>query len=284
MKTTGIFKTHLVRVKMKRPDDVFHLIPFGDVHVDSPHHAADRFQEDCDKWKKIKNALFLGMGDYTDFLSTSERIQIRTGQGVHESTEHKLEKAARKDITNLGKSLAFMRGKVIGCLNGNHFYQFKDGTTGDHMLANELDTTFLGVAAFIRVVFEFPGNAGRSSSIDIFAHHGAGGAQMASIAKMAGWVDADIVLQGHTHGRGVLPLDPIIRLSRNQCGAMHVVEKQRWIGRTGSYLMAYVDGDSSYNVDAGRGPCSLGHIQFELTPRRHSSDRDILSVGVRGTA
>lgn len=284
MKTTGIFKTHLVRVKMKRPDDVYHLIPFGDVHVDSPHHATDRFQEDCDKWRKIKNALFLGMGDYTDFLSTSERIQIRTGHGVHESTEKKLEKSARKDIANLGKNLSFMRGKIIGCLNGNHYYQFPDGTTGDHMLANELDTTFLGVAAFIRVTFEWPGKTEKASSIDIFAHHGAGGAQMASIAKMAGWVDADIVLQGHTHGRGVLPLDPIIRLSKNNQGNMHVVEKQRWIGRTGSYLMAYVDGDASYNVDAGRGPCSLGHIQFELTPNRYRDGHDILSVGVRGIA
>lgn len=276
MKTTGIFKTHLVEVKMREPNQTFSLIPFGDVHRDSPQCAVDRWREDLAEWKKIKDPLFLGLGDYTDFLSTSERVRLRSGDGMHESTDSTLDVLAKKQIKEMAKELEFMRGKLIGLVNGNHYYQFKDGTTGDHMLANELGTEFLGVATFIRIVFLWPGNAHASACIDVFAHHGAGTGQkphtsLGAIARMAEWADADIVLQGHDHKRGALPLNPTLSLSRNNLGKLYVKERSRWVGRTGSYLKAYVDGEAGYNVDAGRGPCSLGHIRFELTPKRTES-------------
>lgn len=286
MKTTGIFRTHIVEIKMRQMGQVFHLIPFGDVHRDSPHHAHDHWQADLDEWRGMKDCLFLGLGDYTDFLSTSERVRVRDGDGLHDSTQDSLGKLARKQIALLAGELDFMRGRLIGLVNGNHYYLFKDGTTGDHMLASKLDTEFLGVAAFVRVVFIFPGSTNRpnrSAALDIFCHHGVGAGQkphasLAAVARMAEWADADIVLQGHDHKRGALPLNPILALSRNNNGPLRVRERARWVGRTGSYLKAYIDGEANYNVDAGRGPCSLGHIRFDLTPYRAG---DVLGVRIR---
>lgn len=285
MKTTGIFCTHLVEVQMKEAGETFSLIPFSDVHRDSPHHALDRWHEDLAEWRKMKNALFIGLGDYTDFLSTSERQVMRRNDVLHESTLGTLDKQARAQIDLLAKELDFMRGRLIGLVNGNHFYQFEDGTTGDHLLANKLGTKFLGVACFVRIVFKWPGNTMRATALDLFCHHGAGSGQkphtsLGAVARMAEWADADIVLQGHDHKRGALPLNPILQLSRNGNGPLYVKERARWVGRTGSYLKAYIDGEASYNVDAGRGPCSLGSIRFDLTPTRESAggaDR----VGVR---
>lgn len=285
MKTTGIFKTRLYDVKMREMGETFNLIPFGDVHRDSPHCAVDRWHEDLDEWRKIKNPLFLGLGDYTDFLSTSERMRLR--DGMHDSTGSSLDTLARKQIKSLAGELDFMKGRILGLVNGNHYYQFKDGTTGDHLLANELDTSFLGVATFIRVVFEFPGKTTKSVSVDIFAHHGAGSGNkpstsLGAIGRMAEWADADIILQGHDHKRGALPLNPTLQLSSNRSGELFVKERQRWVGRTGSYLKAYIDGEANYNVDAGRGPCSLGHIRFELTPtRKQGQDGERYSVAIR---
>jgi hypothetical protein len=269
MRTTGEFRTHLVEVQMRKAGDTFSLIPFGDVHRDSPHCAVERWRDDLAEWKKIKNALFLGIGDYTDFLSTSERCRLRSGDGMHESTTGTLDVLARKQIT------------------GNHYYQFQDGTTGDHLLANQLNTKFLGVAAFVRVVFRWPGGNSRTAALDIFAHHGAGTGQkphtsLGAVARMAEWADADIILQGHDHKRGVLPLNPTLHLSQNNNGALHVKERERWVGRCGSYLKAYIDGEAGYNVDAGRGPCSLGHIRFDITPIRERGDgRDIQRLKIR---
>jgi hypothetical protein len=273
MKTTGLFRTHIVEVKMREPGQTFHIIPFGDVHRDSPMHAYDHWQDDLAEWRKMKDCLFIGLGDYTDFLSTSERVRLRSGDGMHESTDSTLDVLAKKQIKLLAKEMEFMRGKLIGLVNGNHYYQFKDGTTGDHMLANELGTEFLGVACFVRIVFFWPGKAHSALSLDIFCHHGAGSGQkphtsLGAVARMAEWADADIVLQGHDHKRGVLPLNPILTLSSNRNGPLKVKERSRWAGRTGSYLKAYIDGEAGYNVDAGRGPCSLGHIRFDVTPTR----------------
>lgn len=287
MKTTGIFRTHLVEVKMRHEGETYHIVPFGDVHRDSPHHAHSHWQEDLAEWRTLKNALFIGLGDYTDFLSTSERVRLRDGDGMHDSTQSSLDKLARKQIKELAGELDFMRGRLLGLVNGNHYFEFKDGTTGDHLLANLLDTQFLGVASFVRIVFKWPGNTRKSAHLDLFCHHGAGSGQkppasLAAVARMAEWAEADIVLQGHDHKRGVLPLNPILTLSQNRNGALYVKEKQRWIGRTGSYLKAYVDGEASYNVDAGRGPCSLGHIRFDVTPCRGAEGNDRLSFKIRG--
>lgn len=272
MKTTGIFRTHLAEVQLRSESETWHLVPFGDVHRDSPHCAVERWREDLADWRKLKNVLFIGLGDYTDFLSTSERVRVGGGEGLHGTTNSTLDRLARRQIHALAKELDFMRGRLLGLINGNHYYQFRDGTTGDHLLAQLLGTEFLGVAAFVRVVFRKP--ACRSAAaLDIFAHHGAGtgqkpSASLAAVGRMAEWVEADIVLQGHDHKRGALPLNPILTLSQNRNGPLHVRERQRWIGRTGSYLKAYVDGEPSYNVDAGRGPCSLGHIRFDLNFER----------------
>ena len=272
---------------MREHSETFTLIPFGDVHRDSPHCAVERWKEDLEEWSKIKNALFLGLGDYTDFLSTSERQCVGRGE-LHDSTKTSLDNLAKSRIKEMAKELSFMRGKLVGLVNGNHYYQFENGTTGDHMLADALGCKFLGVATFVRLVFRWPGkNQLRTCSIDVFAHHGAGTGQkphtsLGAVARMAEWAEADIVLQGHDHKRGALPLNPILTLSRNNYGELHVKERQRWIGRTGSYLKAYVDGERGYNVDAGRGPCSLGHIQFQLTPCRDRSEGgEKLSVKIR---
>lgn len=276
MKTTGLFRTHLMEVKMREPGEEFTLIPFGDVHRDSPHCAVERWKEDLEEWRKIKNPLFLGLGDYTDFLSTSERQCVGRGE-LHDSTKTSLDNLAKRSIKDLAKELDFMRGRLVGLVNGNHYYQFENGTTGDYMLADELGCKFLGVAAFIRVVFCLPGKHGSTTSIDVFAHHGAGTGQkphtsLGAVARMAEWADADIILQGHDHKRGALPLNPTLHLSRNNNGPLRVKERERWVGRTGSYLKAYIDGEAGYNVDAGRGPCSLGHIQFKLAPFRKVED------------
>ena len=84
MKTTGLFTTHRVEVQAKIGEPI-KLIPFGDVHRDSDMHAHTHWQEFLKYAKAQKNALFLGMGDYTDGVSTSERIVLGNA-GLHDTT------------------------------------------------------------------------------------------------------------------------------------------------------------------------------------------------------
>jgi len=133
------------------------------------------------------------------------------------------------------------------------------------------------------------------NSLDIFAHHGKGGGVLSgstfnTLEKMAVGADADIYLMGHDHKKGCIPSTPRLRLSsRGKDAELFVKSRSPWLGRTGSFLRAYEAGRISYNVDAGRPPCSLGWIEFEVTPKRirnqsTSNPYDYIELSIRGTA
>ncbi len=288
MKTSGIFSTHRVEVEATIGKPI-KLIPFGDVHRDSDLHCSHYWKEFLDYAKKQKNALFLGIGDYTDGCSTSERIVLNNA-GLHESTTSTMRKTYRGVADTLAKELSFMKGRCIGLLGGNHFFDFGDGDTTDHVLAAQLEAKFLGVCSFIRLSFDF-GNRKKKQSLDIFAHHGKGGGTLAgstfnTVEKMQNIADADIYLMGHDHKKGCIPAAPKLKLTSGSNGKeLTVRHREPWLGRTGSFLKAYEDGEVSYNVDAGRSACALGWIEFEITPIRVcSKGQDYTTFRIRGTA
>jgi hypothetical protein len=284
MRTDGVFKTKLVRIKNWPTGKPLQLIPFGDIHHDSPSFSEHKFKEFCAYAKKQKDALFLGMGDYFDGYSTSERAIIYD-HGLHESSRKREDMAAKGRIGKLAKEIEFMRGKLIGLMGGNHFSCFPDGSTSDQVLAGTLGTTYLGACAAIRLVIQRPG-ANDSASVDIFAHHGKGGGTTAggkfnSVEKLAGVCDADIYLMGDNHARGVFPMGDRLTLT-NTTGGLQVKSRTRWIGRTGSFLRAYVENESSYVVDAAMSPANLGWIEFTLTPKRTTESGNLeIEIGAK---
>lgn len=288
MKTTGLFTTHRVEIEaeINKP---FKLIPFGDVHRDSNMHSDFHWQEFLEYAKTQHNAIFLGMGDYTDGISTSERIVIGNGN-LHDTTKVTMENVYKGVTKTLVNELSFMRGKIIGCLGGNHYFDFGNGDTTDHVLASALGTKFLGVCSFIRLSIRLK-NKGTRQSLDIFAHHGKGGGSLPgstfnTIEKMATTAVADFYLMGHDHKKGCIPSSPrLVLSSAGKNAELCVRERTPWLGRTGSFLKAYENGMTSYNVDAGRNPASLGWIEFQITPVRiQKNGADTIEFRIRGTS
>lgn len=283
MQTSGLFKTHSVTIKGKLNKPI-KLIPFGDIHRESSLHCGTKWKEFLDYAKAQKNAIFLGMGDYADGCSTSERQILNMG-GLHETTKETMKDVYKGVTKTLANELSFMRGKCIGMLGGNHYYDFEDGSTTDHMLAGYLGAPYLGVCSFIRLSID---TGQHTKALDIFAHHGKGGAatpggDFNTIEKMTMAADADIYLMGHTHKRGTLPSSPRLTLSGTG-KRLQVVQREPWLGRTGSFLKAYESGKVSYNVDAGRAGCSLGWIEFDISVKRRGTTPRIYEFSIRGTA
>ena len=235
--------------------------------------------------KSLKNAYFIGMGDYFDGISTSERALFQ-GAGLHESTVLNMEREAQSRITKLAMELDFMRGRLIGLVGGNHFWPFPDGTDSDQRLSGHLRTKYLGVCAFIRLSFEI-GNV--RQSLDLFLHHGAGagrlpGSSVNRVNQMAENAVADIYASGHDHKRGVWPMNPRLTLEQNSKAGLRLRHRDGWLVKTGSFLAAYENGNANYNVDSGRGPCSLGHVELEVTPisGRRAGDEQFRELQIRG--
>lgn len=277
MKTTGLFTVHKFEIPIRGLNQETPIVIFGDVHRDSPNHAHGAWQYFLEHARSLKNARFLGMGDYADGVSTSERHAIKTG-GFHESTLEKWENDANDWVRRLAKEMSFMKGRLIGLLGGNHYYSFEDGTNTDMRLARELGCKFLGVSAFIRLVFSI---VNIRITYDVLAHHGTGAGRMVGgslnrVAQMLEWAEADLVCMGHDHKRGVVPGIPRLYLQSSQRdGKLRVKHRETKIARTGSFLAAYEDGEANYNVDAARGPCSLGHVEVWVRMRKTQSDGKI---------
>lgn len=268
MKTSGLFTLHRYTIPVKSVGKPIKIVFFGDVHRDSPTFAANKWKEFLQYARSLKDAHFLGMGDYIDSMSTSERdAMIRAA--MHESTSSDLENMALGKVALLAKELDFMRGRLIGLVNGNHYFTFPSGINSDQKLCERLGCKYLGVSTFVRLTFDYHGV---KLAFDVWAHHGAGGARLPGgsinrVDQMREHAEADVYVMGHDHKRGVFPANPRLTLEQDAKNGLRLKERQSWLVRSGSFLAAYNDGQASYNADAGRGPCSLGHVELEVTLR-----------------
>lgn len=275
MKTTGIFTLHRHVVKFKKHGESILLIPFGDVHRSSPLHHKEKWKEFLSWAKKQKNAYFIGMGDYDDLTSTSER-SILNNTHIHESTKSTLEQLYIKQTEEFINDISFMRGRLIGLIEGNHYSDLAAGITTTQYMALKLGCKYLGVSSFIRLVLDI---GGKTNSVDIWAHHGLGGGRRlgASISKLEDltkMADARIYLMGHDHKRQVAMSN---RLRLTSGGSSIALENQKIVmARTGSFLKGYENEKASYITDACMPPSDLGVVTITITPCRsskNSSDR-----------
>lgn len=275
MDTTGIFTIHNFTIPFSKYDEPIYLIPFGDVHRSSPLCSVQHWN-DFLRWAKAKpRSYFLGMGDYDDMSSASERA-ILTDHRLHESTIDTLEQVYLRSTMRFAKEIEFMKGRLIGLLGGNHFGTFQSGITTDQKLAEMMGCKYLGVSSFVRLSFKNVAKRVRTSrSVDVWAHHGKGasrlvGGSLNRVEQMLESAECDVALMGHDHKKSIG--DKIkLTLSMGQ-GNLRVSHRKVIFGRTGSFLRGYVDGERSYVADGAYPPLDLGVIKIEMTPRRIRND------------
>ena len=281
MTTTGVFTIHNFEIPVTKIGEPIYLIPFGDIHRSSPMCHESKWLEFLDWAKTKKRAYFLGMGDYDDMASTSERV-ILSDRKLHDSSLQTLEKLYLSNTEKLAKELKFMKGRVVGFLEGNHYAEFQSGTTSTQKLAELLDCKYLGVSSFIRLTFKYDN---KSSSLDIWAHHGKGGARLIGgslnrVQQMGENAEADIYLMGHDHKKSV---GLVTKLSLKSGKSLRLHHKKQLYARTGSFLKAYEDNRISYVADMGLSPTDLGVVKIELTPKRDRKGQDIFYVDIHAS-
>ena len=257
-----LFETHAFTIKTKAGKP-FWLVPFGDVHYGAPLHAESEWRDFCKRWKDEPNAYFLGMGDYQDLVSSSERDILN--RGLHQSTIETMEDMYDEKIKEFQNQIEFMRGRIIGLIEGNHHAPFLDGSTSTQRMARHFKCRYLGVACFVKLRLMCDSS---SMPIDIWAHHGKGAARLLggsinAVQHMAEAADADIYLMGHDHKRLAAP-SVSMRLNKN----MVIKQKRKYFVRTGSFLKAYDAGKASYVAGRALNPVDLGAVPIMITPRR----------------
>ncbi len=220
------------------------------------------------------NARTLLMGDALDQARTHYREHVRAYRADRNS-QIQSDRHVRMDVEALAKKLSPIRAKIWGIMEGNHFWEFNDGTTSDQYLAQLLEIPFLGAMAFIRVRMKRTATDVRV--ITVWAHHSGGshgggrtlGGSANSVSRHEAAWDADIFLLGHDHRRFSWA-EPV--MSMTQKGEPRLLERTRIFGRVGAFLKGMEHEKSialdkpyvaSYAEKAAYRPTDLGWIEIK---------------------
>jgi len=277
----NVFTTHTHKIAGKATS--YQIVPFGDVHYDAPCFCKDTWKAFIKEAKALEGTvLFLGMGDYMDMASFKERKQLRD---LHESTKQSLDDLIRVRLDEFLDDIAFMKGRMLGFIGGNHEWEFSDGTTGTDYIAKEMGCRNLGWATYIRITSSRSNTGiGSSHALDIFASHGKGAGKLVgtpynTVEQMRRiFPSASIYCMGHDHNRGAL-CDSVLTVSKS----MAVQQQRQWLCRTGSFLRGFVVDQPSYVVGKMLSPTDLGTVRFQVKGRRHTSaseNRDALVMDI----
>lgn len=249
------------------------IIPIGDVHYNTDECDRERYGRliaRAKEWIAAGDPTFgIGIGDYNDAISPSERASIvaaKGGFGLHDTTLRELDRAAKR-ITDrfyrITKGLPF-----LGLCEGHHWMTFSGlmeprkyrAASTTEYLCDLLECKFLGTLGIIDLSF------GSNLTLRIAATHGYGsartaGARVQKRVRMMEVVNANIYLMGHddekmVKGAQILDFDNSGRF----------ISKKVAFVATGSFQRAYHLGRSSgdYVEQLMLPPAQLGVAIIEI--------------------
>lgn len=258
------------------------IVPIGDVQLGAQGVDERRVRGDI-AWGLEHNAYFLGMGEYLDIASPSNRQRLKAA-ALYDSTEDAIEEIVQQKVKQFLQLARESKGRWLGILEGHHLYEFRDGTTTDTRIAEALDAPFLGTCAFVRLIFKKPSIKDREVlACTIWCHHGVGsGVKMSAplnkLENIIPYFDADIYLMGHQHKKASAVAD---RIYMTRQDPYRVSYKTIIIANTGGYLRGYFQGSTqggnfprgSYVERWMKPPVSLGCILLYVRPIGKSTNR-----------
>lgn len=258
----GVFKLHTVKIPVRSLKQTFSLCPIGDLHHNTDMFDDKMFAHNVSKWSALENPIWLGMGDYGDFGSTSEREWIKK---LHSASEDRLHKYLRAEAYGLVDLLQFTKekGTWAGVIGGNHKSPVGVNEYVDDILCAELDTPYLGVMSLIK--FQFCYKKKKPVDLLVLAHHGTGGGQTngASVTKVEGMraiTFAHIYYMGHDHKKWLSETGYLYGNDKHA----HVLSNSQYYGRTGSYPRAYQHNTRNWIVNGAMKPVPLGSIRHDI--------------------
>jgi hypothetical protein len=203
-------------------------------------------------------AWFIGMGDYGDFLSPSNRQRLYAA-GLYDTAGKVIDEAAHNLNRELYQEvLAPTKGRFLGLLQGHHFHVYKTGKTTDMEMCEWLEAPFLGTCAVKRLVVERKATdySAAITSFQIWAHHGAGGgetvgAMLNKLEKMANhWEDIDCFLVGHANKLGGAPIERMNMQWDTNTGP-RLTHRKIALACTGSFSRGYKQGSKVGDIPQG---------------------------------
>jgi hypothetical protein len=240
------------KIQAKRGQTIT-ILPIGDIQWagDADEVALNLLHQAID-YGMSQKAWFLGMGDYTDPLSPSNRQRL-TAANLYDTAKGFIDRSTSALVKELYQTvLKPTKGRWLGCLSGHHFHQYESGDTSDQELCRLLEAKFLGSCAYVGLAI---GDVGRPyGMVNIWCHHGVGSGQSASapVQKIESVVygewEADIYIIGHHTKVASVPKNRVYPVWD---GIPHLSHRKKVLVGSGGFSKAYVEGARQGRVPRG---------------------------------
>ena len=262
------------------------LFPIGDLH----YGAKDRHMNALwspgyfKRWLKRvasrDDARLIGTGDYIDFASGSNRQRLDR-RSLHDSTYFKLAEQAQTDADNLIEELLPFKGKILGLLEGNHYFELPDGRSTTEYLCDVLDCKYLGGTSMVRLAQRYQNN---TTYLDIALRHGRGagqsaGATLNELEKFSRGFLADIYLMGHDHKSAWYPKAHMYNRYTSS-GELVTEKREQHFIRTGGLLDSFTVNRESYAVGAQYNPIPIKASEILLGVKLDNGSKNCIKPTV----
>ncbi len=226
-----------------------------------------------------RDAWFIGMGDYIDFMSPSNRQRLASAN-LYDTALNTVDDKALELVHTLYEALLKpTTGRWLGLLEGHHFSQLSTGSTTDQKLCELLKARFLGTAALVEIVFVYSGRpTGHARTFVVWAHHGFGGGRSAhapilKLETLSAYWDADLFLMGHMTKRGYAPINRVrghfrAKPPRLEHREIHLVGTGGWLKGYAEHRRQGKVPRGNYVEVSGMNPVALGAPLIRIEPHQ----------------
>ncbi len=237
-------------------------MPIGDVQVGAEGVHVDKLRRHVQWGLDQDNVYFLGMGDYIDLLSPSNREAWRSAR-LYDSAREAMANKAEEYTQAFVDIVRGTEGRWLGLLEGHHYFEFEDGTTSDTRIARALKTTYLGTCAFIRLRFASSGKRHLSIPCVIWCHHGAGNgltphSPLTRLYHVMHQFDADIYLIGHQSKKPAVKVPVLYITDRTH----RLAAREKILAGTGCFAEGY----HYKHMDPTRKRPQGGYVEQRMMP------------------
>lgn len=235
-----------------------HIYPICDVQVGAKGVDLRGFQEYVDEAMVDPLARFVGVGDYTDGISPSNRKALRAGfvRGeLYDTAREMFEDSARRQTMEFLDIVKPTRKRWDFLLGGHHYWTYEDGHTTDREIAETIGCPYLGDGTAL-VSYQF-----RSGPpLRLYARHGESAGKtwsgpLTQLEEQMRGLTAHVYLIGHHHK---LVAAGAVKLEEAPGAATHLAATDSRLVAGGSWLRGFMKGETTYAERGMMVPLAVG--------------------------
>lgn len=250
------------------------LYTVADMHIGNPGFDFNHFSDYVKNIKKDPNSLWVGLGDYADWISLGDK-RFKVSNLDKNDEIMLLEDFYNKTMERVAEKLSPIMDRCIGLAYGNHEMSVVDNHQYDPVkrLCERFKVHNLGWCSFTRLCFRRSSvsNCKAARMYKIYCSHGnissrKKGAKINRMEDETANFDADIYLKAHGHD-SIGAIKTILKVPSS--GAKRLIAHNKIYMMAPSFLKTYNIGSRNYGEVHEYPPSSIAEAKIELEPFRH---------------